>query len=134
MQFRFALAGVLAATISPLALADFQYQETTKVTIDEWSGRIGVPLHELGPVALELDVRFGSQFHPTREGQFSVYAKDIDHVSTLYGSKMPYSMFFSSRVFTFTFSRLSSSMTAGVVASRLWGETASTCLADLHTQ
>jgi L,D-transpeptidase catalytic domain/Putative peptidoglycan binding domain len=48
-----------------------------------------------GKVVMELDVRFGSQFHPTREGQFSVYAKDIDHVSTLYGSSMPYAMFFS---------------------------------------
>lgn len=48
-----------------------------------------------GKVQMTVDVRFGSEFHPTREGQFSVYAKDIDHVSTLYGSKMPYAMFFS---------------------------------------
>ena len=48
-----------------------------------------------GRVTMTLDVRFGSEFHPTREGQFTVFEKDIDHVSTLYGSKMPYSMFFS---------------------------------------
>ena len=48
-----------------------------------------------GRVVTTLDVRFGSEFTPTREGQFSVYLKDIDHVSTLYGSHMPYAMFFS---------------------------------------
>ena len=32
---------------------------------------------------------------PTREGLFHVYLKDADHVSQLYGSSMPYSMFFS---------------------------------------
>ncbi len=42
-----------------------------------------------------LDVRFGSDFTPTREGRFSVYWKDADHVSKLYGSSMPLSMFFS---------------------------------------
>ena len=48
-----------------------------------------------GSVRTTLDVRFGSEFTPTREGQFSVYWKDADHVSTLYGSAMPLSMFFS---------------------------------------
>lgn len=48
-----------------------------------------------GSVRMTLDVRFGSEFTPTREGQFSVYWKDADHVSTLYGSAMPLSMFFS---------------------------------------
>ena len=44
---------------------------------------------------MTLDVRFGSEFTPTREGLFSVYWKDADHVSELYGSPMPLSMFFS---------------------------------------
>lgn len=48
-----------------------------------------------GAVMLSLDVRFGSQFFPTREGAFAVYWKDRDHVSKLYGSAMPLSMFFS---------------------------------------
>jgi peptidoglycan hydrolase-like protein with peptidoglycan-binding domain len=48
-----------------------------------------------GTVATTLDVRFGSQFSPTREGVFSVYWKDRDHVSDLFGSAMPLSMFFS---------------------------------------
>ena len=41
-------------------------------------------------------MRFGaSSDTPTREGVFHVYLKDADHVSQLYGSAMPYSMFFS---------------------------------------
>ena len=49
-----------------------------------------------GQVQKTVDVRFGGSATPTREGQFSVYWKDIDHVSKLYESSMPYSMFFSS--------------------------------------
>ena len=48
-----------------------------------------------GNVVQTLDARFGSSDHPTREGLFHVYFKDIDHVSHLYESSMPYSMFFS---------------------------------------
>ncbi len=48
-----------------------------------------------GKVLQTLDVRFGASYSPTREGVFSVYSKDADHVSRLYGSAMPYSMFFS---------------------------------------
>ena len=48
-----------------------------------------------GSVRSTLDVRFGSEFTPTREGLFSVYWKHADHVSKLYGSAMPLSMFFS---------------------------------------
>ncbi|MGN6722118.1 MAG: L,D-transpeptidase [Marmoricola sp.] len=48
-----------------------------------------------GHVALMMDARFGAPSTPTREGTFKVYYKDADHVSSLYGSKMPYSMFFS---------------------------------------
>jgi peptidoglycan hydrolase-like protein with peptidoglycan-binding domain len=50
-----------------------------------------------GRVQLTLDARFGSTVNdtPTREGLFHVYLMDADHVSKLYGSAMPYSMFFS---------------------------------------
>jgi peptidoglycan hydrolase-like protein with peptidoglycan-binding domain len=48
-----------------------------------------------GTVRMSLDVRFGSEYTPTREGLFHVYVKDADHVSKLFGSAMPYSMFFS---------------------------------------
>ncbi len=48
-----------------------------------------------GRVLSSVDVRFGAQYTPTREGLFHVYWKDADHVSNLYGSSMPLSMFFS---------------------------------------
>ena len=50
-----------------------------------------------GKVQKTLDARFGSTINntPTREGVFHVYLKDADHVSHLYGSSMPYAMFFS---------------------------------------
>lgn len=48
-----------------------------------------------GKVAKVLDVRFGSEMTPTREGVFSVFQKSRDHVSTLYHTAMPYAMFFS---------------------------------------
>jgi len=40
-------------------------------------------------------VRGGSASTPTRTGTFRVYYRDIDHVSSAYGSPMPYSQFFS---------------------------------------
>lgn len=48
-----------------------------------------------GRAVLMMDARFGSASAPTREGIFKVYYKDAHHVSSLYGSKMPFSMFFS---------------------------------------
>ena len=50
-----------------------------------------------GTVLQLMDARFGSTISntPTREGLFHVYLKDADHVSRLYGSSMPYAMFFS---------------------------------------
>jgi peptidoglycan hydrolase-like protein with peptidoglycan-binding domain len=50
-----------------------------------------------GKVQLTMDARFGSTINdtPTREGLFHVYFMNADHVSKLYGSAMPYAMFFS---------------------------------------
>ncbi len=50
-----------------------------------------------GHVRQQLDARFGSTLNdtPTREGVFHVFLKDADHVSTLFGSSMPFAMFFS---------------------------------------
>ncbi|MCI3224164.1 L,D-transpeptidase family protein [Streptomyces sp. NP-1717] len=48
-----------------------------------------------GKVKSTMDVRFGSQYTPTREGVFKVGWKSRDHVSTLYDTPMPYAMFFS---------------------------------------
>ncbi|MEI7033126.1 L,D-transpeptidase family protein [Streptomyces pratensis] len=48
-----------------------------------------------GKVVSAMDVRFGSEYTPTREGEFSVFWKSRDHVSTLYDTPMPYALFFS---------------------------------------
>jgi peptidoglycan hydrolase-like protein with peptidoglycan-binding domain len=48
-----------------------------------------------GKVRATMDVRFGSQYTPTREGLFHVNSKSRDHVSTIYHTAMPYAMFFS---------------------------------------
>jgi peptidoglycan hydrolase-like protein with peptidoglycan-binding domain len=48
-----------------------------------------------GRVRQTLDARFGAASTPTREGVFEVYLKSRDHVSRLYGSAMPFAMFFS---------------------------------------
>ncbi|MGW5675117.1 L,D-transpeptidase family protein [Streptomyces sp. NPDC003860] len=48
-----------------------------------------------GEVESTMDVRFGSQYTPTREGVFSVFMKSRDHVSSLYDTPMPYALFFS---------------------------------------
>ena len=48
-----------------------------------------------GEVIRTLDVRFGGPSTPTREGSFTVGYMNRDHVSKLYGSAMPFAMFFS---------------------------------------
>ncbi len=48
-----------------------------------------------GQVRSTLAARFGGAATPTREGVFSVLRMDRDHVSNLFGSAMPFSMFFS---------------------------------------
>ncbi|TDD65082.1 peptidoglycan-binding protein [Jiangella aurantiaca] len=48
-----------------------------------------------GEVRMTLDVRFGTELTPTREGEFEVYWKSRDHVSSLYDTPMPFAMFFS---------------------------------------
>ncbi len=48
-----------------------------------------------GKVRSTLAVRFGASYSPTREGLFHVGWKSADHVSKLYGSAMPFAMFFS---------------------------------------
>ncbi|MDC5697218.1 L,D-transpeptidase family protein [Intrasporangium calvum] len=48
-----------------------------------------------GKAQYSFDVRFGSEAEPTREGTFSITWKKVDVISNLYGTAMPYSMFFS---------------------------------------
>ncbi|KUJ66932.1 hypothetical protein ACZ90_31355 [Streptomyces albus subsp. albus] len=48
-----------------------------------------------GKVRAAMDVRFGAQYTPTREGSFKVFWKSRHHVSSIYHTPMPYAMFFS---------------------------------------
>ena len=48
-----------------------------------------------GQVVSVLDVRFGSELTPTREGSFTVYMKSRNQVSGIYHTAMPFAMFFS---------------------------------------
>ncbi|MGA4669631.1 L,D-transpeptidase family protein [Propionibacteriaceae bacterium Y1923] len=48
-----------------------------------------------GQVLKTMDVRFGSELTPTREGVFTLYWKSRNHHSTIYDTPMPYAMFFS---------------------------------------
>jgi peptidoglycan hydrolase-like protein with peptidoglycan-binding domain len=48
-----------------------------------------------GVVLRTVEVRFGSDELPTREGDFAVFRKSRDHVSSLYDTPMPFAMFFS---------------------------------------
>ncbi len=48
-----------------------------------------------GEVLKTMDARFGGSATPTREGEFSVFDMNRDHVSSLYDTSMPFAMFFS---------------------------------------
>ncbi|MFV0128153.1 L,D-transpeptidase family protein [Streptomyces sp. HMX112] len=48
-----------------------------------------------GKVVSAMDVRFGSENTPTREGTFKVDRKEREWESTIYHTPMPYAMFFS---------------------------------------
>lgn len=50
---------------------------------------------ENGKLVASLDARFGIEGMSTREGAFSVYWKNWNHVSSIYRTSMPYAMFFS---------------------------------------
>jgi peptidoglycan hydrolase-like protein with peptidoglycan-binding domain len=48
-----------------------------------------------GKAKLRMDVRFGSDETPTRNGTFRVFRKTVNGVSTLYRTRMPWAMTFS---------------------------------------
>ncbi|MFN8107114.1 MAG: L,D-transpeptidase family protein [Nocardioidaceae bacterium] len=48
-----------------------------------------------GRVIKTVDVRFGASYSPTREGSFRVFKKSRNHVSSIFHTAMPFSMFFS---------------------------------------
>jgi len=52
-------------------------------------------LVQLRKTVLTTDARFGTSQNPTVKGVFHVYRKDVRHVSSVYKTPMPYSMFFN---------------------------------------
>lgn len=48
-----------------------------------------------GKIQYSMDVRFGDEYNPTREGSFRIEWKARNWVSTIYHTAMPDSMFFS---------------------------------------
>lgn len=82
-----------------------------------------------GRVKISMSARFGSSRTPTREGPFRIYWKNIDHVSSLYGSAMPFSMFFSGGQavhYSSDFARVGySGASHGCVNTRSWSLTRS---------
>jgi peptidoglycan hydrolase-like protein with peptidoglycan-binding domain len=60
---------------------------------DRWWHQVN--LYHDGKLFNSWLVRGGGSSTPTRTGNFRVYYRDIDHVSTVYDTPMPYSQFFS---------------------------------------
>ncbi|MFJ1644425.1 L,D-transpeptidase family protein [Streptomyces sp. NPDC088258] len=80
-------------TAKPVAAPDPRCMKGRVMCISKKSSTLAWMID--GKVESAMDVRFGSEYTPTREGVFSVGWKSRDHVSTLYDSPMPYAMFFS---------------------------------------
>ncbi|MGW3566688.1 L,D-transpeptidase family protein [Streptomyces sp. NPDC000941] len=80
-------------TTNPLAKPDPRCMTGRALCISKTSRTLAWMVN--GKVVSAMDVRFGSQYTPTREGQFQVDFKSRDHVSTIYHTPMPYAMFFS---------------------------------------
>jgi lipoprotein-anchoring transpeptidase ErfK/SrfK len=62
------------------------------ICIDQGANKLRLMVD--GTSQIRMAVRFGSERTPTHVGTFRIYWKDRDHVSKLYGSAMPFSMFF----------------------------------------
>lgn len=80
-------------TERPLATPDKRCLEGRVLCISKKSRTLAWMID--GRVVSAMDVRFGSEYTPTREGVFEVFWKSRDHVSTLYDTPMPYALFFS---------------------------------------
>ncbi|WP_257231935.1 L,D-transpeptidase family protein [Streptomyces sp. Rer75] len=80
-------------TTNPLAKPDSRCLTGRVLCISKSSRTLAWMIN--GRVVSAMDVRFGSQYTPTREGLFQVNFKSRDHVSTIYDTPMPYAMFFS---------------------------------------
>ncbi|MEV0369879.1 L,D-transpeptidase family protein [Streptomyces sp. NPDC050636] len=80
-------------TTKPLDTPDPRCMRGRVICISKKSGTLAWMVN--GKIVSAMDVRFGSQYTPTREGTFAITFKSRHHVSTIYHSAMPYAMFFS---------------------------------------
>ncbi|MFE3739751.1 peptidoglycan-binding protein [Streptomyces sp. NPDC059134] len=80
-------------TTKPVAAPDPRCMKGRVMCISKTSSTLSWMVD--GKTKASMDVRFGSEYTPTREGTFEVGWKSRHHVSTLYDSPMPYAMFFS---------------------------------------
>ncbi|MFJ2215817.1 L,D-transpeptidase family protein [Streptomyces sp. NPDC101062] len=80
-------------TTKPVAKPDPRCMKGRVMCISKTSSTLSWMIN--GKIESSMDVRFGSEYTPTREGTFEVGWKSRHHVSTLYDSPMPYAMFFS---------------------------------------
>jgi lipoprotein-anchoring transpeptidase ErfK/SrfK len=105
-SFRATVAGLACTTLIGAGLVTANPAEArSKMPRACYSGKIicidkssrTLRLLQNGRTIVRMPARFGStrQNTPTHEGMFRIYWKDADHVSSLFGSAMPYSMFFS---------------------------------------
>ena len=103
-SFRATVAGVACTTLIGAGLVTASPAEARpKMPRACYSGKIIcvdksqrlIRLLVNGKTIVRLDARFGASSTPTHNGMFRVYWKNADHVSRLYGSAMPFSMFFS---------------------------------------
>ena len=82
-----------ASSVTPVAALDARCTTGRALCVDKSTSSLRWVVG--GRVLAAYDVRFGSEELPTREGAFSVYRKSRDHVSNLFGTSMPFAMFFS---------------------------------------
>lgn len=78
-----------------------------------------------GKVLRVMDSRFGGPGMETRNGKFEVYRHGRNHVSTDYGSKMPFSLFFSGGQavhYSYEFASDPNSSSHGCVGLRDWDD------------
>lgn len=80
-------------TTSPVSAPDPRCMRGRVICISKRSNTLAWVVD--GRVVSAMDVRFGSQYTPTREGTFHITFKSRHHLSTLYHTAMPYAMFFS---------------------------------------
>lgn len=81
-----------AHTVTPTL--DPRCKRSGKVLCADKSSRSLLAVKD-GKVVKRFDARFGSREHPSDNGTFRVYWKNIDHVSSIYKTPMPYAMFFN---------------------------------------